>query len=178
MNRYHKNRHTPAIVEKSMEKNDVSRIPDSEMRPWADCKELDEAVERELGKVNDCLNLTSPSRNAGYPGSSDIDAQPPELIDFNNYVEQPGWMGSDEPEQDGQDPCTADATDLIDESDVQSIESSLIHDPVITAAIKKVNELTVNFNRTRLQMARLKTMRLLPIDTMIRVSSFIFTSIQ
>jgi hypothetical protein len=139
------------------------------MRPWAICKELDDAVEQELERGNEILNLTSPVKNAGYPGSSELDMKPPELIDFNSMLENPAWMGFDEPEVNEADIKDLNSSEIDDETSL-SEHSFLLDDPTIAAAIKKVNALTVNFNRSRLQMARLKTMRLLPIDTMIRVS--------
>jgi hypothetical protein len=97
-----------------------------------------------------------------------LDTKPTELLEFQQLIEQPGWMGFEDPEVD----LNLSEFEDLPEEDSSSLEtsSSLLDDPAIAVAIKKINDLTSSLNRTRL--ARLRTMHLLPIDTMIRVSYF------
>lgn len=140
---------------------DISLLPEKELRPWAECKETDFLVEQELTKVNDILSLTSPIKNAGFPGMSELDMKAAELIEFQNFVGQPGWMGFDEPE----------VNEMADENSVFSVgEDSLENnrvitdDPAIADAVNKLNKLTATMSRNRL--AHLRTMHLLPVETM------------
>ena len=70
--------------------HDISLVPDSEMRPWAECKETDAQVEVELSRVNEILNFTSPMKNAGFAGYSELDEESQEFKDFKDMVDIPG----------------------------------------------------------------------------------------
>ena len=137
---------------------DISLVPDKELRPWADCKELDDMVDKELENVNDILSMTSPIKNAGFQGMSELDMKAQEFIAFQNLVEQPGWMGFDEPE----------VNDILDEDLEVSADSAsepmLTEDPAIVEALNKLNNLTATMRRNR--MAGLRTMHLMPVETM------------
>ena len=105
-----------------------------------------------------------------------------EIRDFRDMVDEQGWIGFNEPEmEDGveEENCTMD--DSLDDSvegqyldealSVSSIDNlpinkdiNLLEDPTIVQAVGKLNHLTANMSRTRL--ARLRTMHLLPIETM------------
>lgn len=161
---------------------DISLVPDSEMRPWADTKETDEKVDQELRKVNDILNFTSPVKNGGFAGMSELDGVTDEVRVFKDMVEDPGWIGFEplEPEfeEGAEDGSLMD--DSIDSLEGQYLDEAmnvnegvdnlpirdqnLLDDPTVLQAMNKLNNLTVKMSRTRL--ARLRTMHLLPIETM------------
>ena len=140
---------------------DISLLPEKELRPWAECKETDDLVEQELRNVNDILALTSPIKNAGFQGMSELDMKSDQLLEFHSMVAQPGWMGFDEPE----------VTDVVVDEEfppqddtAPRLAQTLVDDPQIMDALNKLNSLTSAMKRNKL--ARLRTMHLLPIDTM------------
>jgi hypothetical protein len=143
-----------------------SLIPDKELRPWIECKQADEAIENELTKINDILALTSPIKNAGFQGDSQLDMQPEELLAFLDLTEKPGWMGYDEPE------VLEIEQDKVNAVQLPENDSIVLEDPTVRNILNKINDLTINIdNINRNKLARLRTMHLLPIDTMIGVRS-------
>lgn len=150
---------------------DISLLSEQELRPWAETKELDEAVDAELHKINESMNFNMAMKNAGHMGYSELDEEMPEFKDFKEMVERPGWMGFDEQEEGEEEVTDKTLEEIIAEyenSEKKEVPMNdtieLMEDPIINQAIGKLNNITTKMTRGRL--AKLRRMNLLPIETM------------
>ena len=65
----------------------VSLMDDKELRPWANCDEIDQEIDCLNKTLDATVNNCSPQMNAGFIGYSALDAKDPALSQFQDIIE-------------------------------------------------------------------------------------------
>ena len=72
--------------------NDFTAVPDSELRPWAECPELDEQITESRKRLGTTLQAMNPQ--GGFEGASELDNMPDPLREFEEMIANDrDWIG-------------------------------------------------------------------------------------